>query len=227
LDQFAYVVSHDLKAPLRGMYNIFNWIDEDHKEEISGQLEKYMKMMKGRIHRMESLITGLLEYARIGRGMKPIEKVNLKELIDEVVDMVVTPKFKVIINNEIASDIRTDKLSLQQVFTNLISNAVKYNGGDAGTITIGCFEKDTFYEFSVSDNGVGISPEYHSKIFGIFQTLREKNEIESTGVGLAIVKKIIEEKKGAIHVVSQEGKGATFTFSWPKIMVYEPKLLED
>jgi signal transduction histidine kinase len=222
LDQFAYVVSHDLKAPLRGMYNIFNWIDEDHKDELSDQVKKYMEMLKGRIHRMESLITGLLEYARIGRVIKPIEKIDVKEMLNELVEMLVPPGFKVNISNNIPQ-IYTEKIRLQQVFSNLISNAVKYNGKESGKITIRCIEKPSYYEFSLSDNGIGISREFHEKIFGIFQTLREKNELESTGVGLAIVKKIIEDKKGTIKVLSEEGKGATFVFTWPKETVNEIK----
>lgn len=222
LDQFAYVVSHDLKAPLRGMYNVFNWIEEDHRHELSGQLDRYLKMMKGRIHRLESLISGLLEYARIGRVSKPTEKVNIQELLEEVVEMIVPPGFKVIIDNQLKREMETDKLSLQQVFTNLISNAVKYNGKENGKIMILCRERHDLYEFSVSDDGVGIAEEYHGKIFKIFQTLREKNESESTGVGLAIVKKILEEKNGTISVSSEEGVGSTFVFTWPKIMKPSP-----
>ena len=115
----------------------------------------------------------------------------------------------------------TEKIRLQQVFTNLISNAVKYHGGSNGTVTVECVESDVHYKFSVSDNGVGIEPEYHEKIFKIFQTLREKNESESTGIGLAIVKKIIEDNKGNIKVISDKGKGARFEFTWPKELIKE------
>lgn len=226
LDQFAYVVSHDLKAPLRGMYNVFNWIDEDHKDELSDQVKKYMDMLKGRIHRMESLIAGLLEYARIGRVIKPIEKVDVRQMLNEIVDMLVPPDFKVIISNKIP-EIYTERIRLQQVFSNLISNAVKYSGNENRKIIIRCIQKPQHYEFSVCDNGFGISREFHDKIFGIFQTLREKNEIESTGVGLAIVKKIIEDKKGTIKVISEEGKGATFVFTWPKESNIETKLVNN
>jgi len=102
------------------------------------------------------------------------------------------------------------------VFSNLISNAVKYTPPENGRIEISSVEKENYYEFSVSDNGSGIDQEYHEKIFVIFQTLREKHDKESTGIGLAIVKKIIEERHCTIHVVSSAGKGATFIFTWPK-----------
>lgn len=215
LDQFAYVVSHDLKAPLRGMYNIFHWIQEDLSTELSDQMKKYMEMMRGRIHRLESLITGLLEYARIGRSINPTEEVNVRELLNEIGEMIVSPGFTIALKTDMPV-LKTDKIRLQQVFTNLISNAVKYHGSNKGTISIDCRMHDDFLEFSVEDDGIGIAPEFHEKIFVIFQTLREKNEKESTGVGLAIVKKIIEDKKGAIRVISSPGAGAQFVFTWPK-----------
>lgn len=220
LDQFAYVVSHDLKAPLRGMYNVFHWIQEDLSTELSDQMKKYMEMMRGRIERLENLITGLLEYARIGRSVNPSEEVDVSILLNETVEMIVPTGFQVIIKGKMPV-VRTDKIRLQQVFTNLISNAVKYHGGPKGTIRISCELQDEFYKFSVSDDGIGIAPEFHEKIFVIFQTLREKNEKESTGVGLAIVKKIIEDKKGKISVTSMPGSGANFEFTWPKEPVEE------
>jgi signal transduction histidine kinase len=222
LDQFAYVVSHDLKAPLRGMYNIFTWIEEDLGGELSNQLKKYLEMMKGRIHRLENLITGLLEYARIGRVVNPHEDVNIGDLLIEIKEMVVPPGFNMLIKKNMPV-INTEKLRLQQVFTNLISNAVKYNGRDKGSVIVDCTEFQNYFQFSIADNGIGIAPEYHEKIFGIFQTLREKNELESTGVGLAIVKKIIEDKKGSIKVISNNGEGTTFIFTWPKERIVEPQ----
>lgn len=215
LDQFAYVVSHDLKAPLRGLYNIFMWIEEDMGHEIQGQLKKYLVMMKGRTHRLESLISGLLEYARIGRVAKSVEPVNVKKLLDEITEILIPPNFQVIIKSKLPI-ITTEKLRLEQVFTNLFTNAVKYNGNKDGLIIVECEEFEDYYKFSVTDNGVGIAKEFHEKIFVIFQTLREKNELESTGIGLAIVKKIIEDQKGEIKVISEPGKGSTFTFTWPK-----------
>lgn len=220
LDQFAYVVSHDLKAPLRGMYNVINWIEEDLEKELSDPLRRYLEMLKGRIHRLECLIGGLLEYARAGKNNSEEEQVNANELLMEIKDLLIPPGFNLIIHQPMPV-LRTDKLRLQQVFMNLVSNAVKYHGGTNGRIEVGCTETHSHYKFSVSDNGVGIPAEYHEKIFGMFQTLREKNESESTGIGLAIVKKIVEEKKGKIRVFSEKGKGASFVFTWPKEEVEE------
>ncbi|HTF82678.1 MAG TPA: ATP-binding protein [Cytophagales bacterium] len=214
LDQFAYVVSHDLKAPLRGLYHILHWIEEDHTEELSPQITKYLGMMRGRVQRLESLISGLLEYARIGRTVKQIDAVDINELLAEVKEMVPVG-FKVVIPKKMPV-LNAEKIRLEQVFTNLISNAFKYHPKKEGTITIDYQSLERCYEFSVKDDGAGIAPEYHKRIFDIFQTLRQKNELESTGIGLAIVKKIIEDQKGEIRVVSELGKGATFIFTWPK-----------
>jgi signal transduction histidine kinase len=218
LDQFAYVVSHDLKAPLRGLYNLFAWMEEDLGKELSESIKKYHEMMKGRIHRLESLIVGLLEYARIGREEKKIEKVDIKNLLIGIVEAIVPKKFNVTIKDKIPQ-IVTERIRLEQVFSNLISNAVKFHNKEKGNIIIGCKDLGKYLEFSVTDDGIGIDSEYHDKIFIIFQTLRKKDEIESTGIGLTIVKKIVDEQKGEIRLISQKGKGTTFIFTWPKMPV--------
>jgi signal transduction histidine kinase len=215
LDQYAYVVSHDLKAPLRGIDNISNWIEEDLGKELSPQLRKYLDMMKVRIHRLEGLIDGILQLAKIGRVKKTDERVDVKELLEGVIDLISPPKeFEVTIEGAMPV-LNTDKVRLEQVFSNLIGNAIKYNDKENGKIIIGVRREGDFYEFSVSDNGPGIEPQYHDKIFKLFQTLQEKDAVESTGVGLSIVKKIIEDQKGTIKVMSEHGKGTTFAFTWP------------
>ncbi|QDA59415.1 sensor histidine kinase [Hymenobacter jejuensis] len=216
LDQFAYVASHDLKAPLRGVNTVVKWIEEELSHELSDQMRSYLAMMKGRLSRLEDLINGLLQYARVGRTQHQLEEVNVHQLVSEVVEMVVPLDFTV----EFASTLptlTTDRLSLQQVFTNLISNAVKYHDRGAGTITVSCRERKRAYEFTVADNGPGIAPEFHEKIFLMFQTLRDRHTAESTGIGLSIVRKIIEEERGSIHVESDGQRGAAFVFTWPKV----------
>jgi signal transduction histidine kinase len=215
LDQFAYVVSHDLKAPLRGMYNVFTWIEEDLGSELPESLKRYHEILKDRIYRLERLITGLLDYARIGKTISTHETVNVNELVQSVAEMVVPPRFNFTIRDTLPIT-TTDRISLEQVFSNLISNAVKFNSDERASIEVTYKELASFHEFSITDNGIGIAPEYHEKIFTIFQTLREKNQKESTGIGLAIVKKIIDENKGKIRVNSNVGKGASFIFTWPK-----------
>jgi len=212
LDNFAYVVSHDLKAPLRGIHNAIKWIEEDFSKELSPQVKNYLDIIPKRTKRMEDLINGLLDYARL-RKKTPSEIIDVNEIINEISAAIVPKNIKVdSINLPV---FETERLKLEQVFTNLISNSVKYIHHDHGRIIISCMELPGYYQFTVKDNGIGIEPEYHDKIFELFQTLREKEEKESTGIGLSIVKKIIDEQQGTIKVNSYLDKGAEFTFTWP------------
>ncbi|UOG75833.1 ATP-binding protein [Hymenobacter tibetensis] len=215
LDQFAYVAAHDLKAPLRGVTTVVKWIEDELASELGQQMRQYLAMMKDRLNRLDDLINGLLAYARAGRDSQAQEQVSVEQLVHEVADMVVPAGFQVEQPDPLPTFL-TDRLGLQQVFTNLMGNAVKYHHQPTGTITIGCRDVGRHYEFRVQDDGPGIAPEYHEKIFLIFQTLRDRHTAESTGIGLSIVKKIIDEQKGSIHVESAPGQGATFVFTWPK-----------
>ncbi|WP_400192105.1 ATP-binding protein [Hymenobacter sp. B81] len=215
LDQFAYVASHDLKAPMRGVSTVVRWIEDELGHELSPKMREYLGLMKGRLARLEDLINGLLAYARVGRSQHKIEEVSVAQLVHEVVDLVVPPQFTVHTADHLPT-LLTDRLSLQQVFTNLLSNAVKYHHRGGGHIHIGCQELKKEYEFRVQDDGPGIAPEYHDKIFLMFQTLRDRHTAESTGIGLSIVRKIIDEQRGSIRVESAVGQGAAFVFTWPK-----------
>lgn len=217
LDQFAYVASHDLKAPLRGVTTIVKWIEDELSAEISPQLRIYLDQMKGRLARLEDLINGLLAYARVGRTTRTMEEVNVAQLARDVAELVVPPGFGL----ELAPDLptfTTDRLSLEQVFTNLFGNAVKYHDHAAsGHLRLSAQDLGTTYEFRVEDDGPGIAPEYREKVFLLFQTLRDRNTAESTGIGLSIVKKIIDEQNGGIRIEEGlNGRGAAFVFTWPK-----------
>jgi signal transduction histidine kinase len=215
LDQFAYVVSHDLKAPLRGISNIISWIDEDHQKDLTPKVKENLDLINGRAIRLENMINGLLEYAKVGKIVKGKERVDILKMLHELTDLLVPKNFEVHIDG-VMPFIITEKLHIEQVFSNLISNAVKYNPNENPTIIIRVRELNDFHEFTVTDNGMGIQKEYFDKIFVIFQTLQERDAFESTGVGLAIVKKIIDDYKGVIRVESELGKGTSFTFTWPK-----------
>ena len=216
LDQFAYVASHDLKAPLRGVTTIVKWIEDELATELSPQLRTYLDQMKGRLSRLEDLINGLLAYARVGRTTQTHEAVDVRQLLTEVAELVVPPDFSLTLAPDLPTLAGTDRLSLQQVFTNLLSNAVKYHHRGVGLLAVSSRDLGDFYEFRVRDDGPGIAPEYHQKIFLLFQTLRDRHTAESTGIGLSIVQKIINEQQGIIRVESTVGQGAAFIFTWPK-----------
>ena len=211
LNKFAYAVSHDLKAPIRGIHNVVSWIEEDMENELSPELKRYLRIIPQKTRRMEALINGLLDYARLNLKAPP-EYIDTNALVHEIADSIVPRNFKLEIGN--LPDLYTERIKLEQVFANLISNAVKYTPQQDGLIQISCLTFDGVHEFSVKDNGIGIAGEYHQKIFEIFQTLREQNEQESTGVGLAIVKKIIDDQQENIIVKSKLGQGAEFIFTW-------------
>ncbi len=216
LDKFAYVVSHDLKAPLRAISNLTAWIEEDIGDRFTEDASDHFKMLKGRVMRMEGLINGILDYSRADRVKSPNVNVNVKELLDEVVETLVQDEnVKVDISPSLPV-LFTERMKLQQVFSNLINNAIKHSDKELTLIRVSCVEEEDDFVFSVEDNGPGIDEQFFDKIFVIFQTLQARDTFESTGVGLAIVKKIVEESGGTIWLESEVGKFTRFIFRWPK-----------
>lgn len=216
LDQFAYIASHDLKAPLRGIANLAHWIEEDLQDNLSEDTREMLEMLRGRMQRLESLIDGLLEFSRAGRARAHPDTVNVGTLVGEVIELLAPPPSTTLVVKDGMPTMVTDRLGLQQVFMNLIGNAIKYARGDGARIQIGVYDSGMFYDFFVADNGPGIAPEYHDKIWGIFQTLAPRDEVEGTGIGLSIVKKAVERRGGSVRLESEPGRGATFSFLWPK-----------
>lgn len=216
LDQFAYIVSHDLKAPLRAIANLSSWIEEDLSGKLDPDTQHQMDLLRGRVHRMEALINGILEYSRVGRMPSQIETFNLKTFLTEIVDSLALPsQFTIEINTQDLT-LTTEQLPLQQIFTNLISNGIKHHDRCEGKISIEATELENAYQFKITDDGPGIDPQFHEKIFVMFQTLQARDTVENTGVGLAIIKKILDDKGGSISVESELGKGTSFSFTWPK-----------
>jgi len=216
LDEFSYVVSHDLKAPLRAIANLSEWIEEDLEESLTEETRQQMNLLRGRVYRMEALINGLLQYSRVGRVETPMTSVSVATLLAEVIDSLDPPATFTI---EVAPNMPTlwtYRLLLEQVFSNLISNAIKHHPRLDGTIHILSIDVGDFYQFTVADDGDGIPPEYQAKVFGIFQTLSARDQKENTGIGLSIVKKIVESQGGSIWLESQSGQGAAFYFTWLK-----------
>jgi light-regulated signal transduction histidine kinase (bacteriophytochrome) len=216
LDKFAYVVSHDLKAPLRAIGNLTGWIEEDAGHMLPGEVRNNFNIIKQRVIRMEALINGILAYSKAAKNSNPFETIETTALVNDTIDLIGAQQG---CSFNIPKDLPVlycDKVKLQQVFLNLISNAVRFNTSKLKKVAVLWSESDDHYEFTVADNGPGIDPRFHEKIFVIFQTIETRDEFESTGVGLAIVKKIVEELGGKIWIDSEPDKGSEFHFTIPK-----------
>jgi signal transduction histidine kinase len=216
LEQFAYVASHDLKAPLRAVSNLAEWIEEDLADKLDDASREQLALLRDRVRRMHDLIEGLLEYSRVGGATDSEEIIDSRELVDQVIDSLSPPAgFKIKIKGEMPT-LYADRLQLGQVFSNLISNSLKHHGGNRGKVRITGESDKKSYLFSVCDDGRGIDSKYHDKVFQMFQTLESSDFESNTGIGLALVKKIIDEHGGTIRLESALGKGTCFYFSWPK-----------
>lgn len=216
LDQFAYSASHDLRAPLRGIQSLCEWIREDCYDILPAESRKHLDLLQIRAKRLDSLIHGILEYSRAGKPNSQSEAVDLNKLLADIIDSLTPPKNIKISIDMTMPEIVTYKALITQVFLNLISNAIKFNNKSQGYIRVGYKELDDYYKFYISDNGPGIEPIFHQKIFELFQTLQSRDTIEGAGIGLPLVKKIIDKQGGVIEVESILGKGTTFYFTWPK-----------
>jgi PAS domain S-box-containing protein len=217
LDRFAYVASHDLKAPLRGIANLTEWLVDDLRDKLTPETTEYARLLQNRVQRMEALIDGILQYSRAGRSRDEPEQIDVGELVRDVVELISPPSQFEIRFGAFWPTLRTERTPLQQVFMNLIGNAIKHADGERPVIDVWMRDEgEDFCEFSVSDNGPGIAAEYHDRIFQIFQTLKARDEVEGTGIGLSVVKRTVENQGGQVWVESDVGKGATFSFLWPR-----------
>ena len=213
LGNFVYIASHHLKSPLRAISTLANWISTDYTDKLDKAGKDQLELLVSRANRMYALINGILEYSKFERINKV--KVNINKIVTEVIDMVAPPKnIKIKVENELPS-ILCEKTHIVEIFQNLLSNAINYMDKPEGIIKIGCVEDNGYWKFSVSDNGPGIEERYFEKIFQIFQTLSPIDEQESTGLGLALVKKIVTMYKGKVWVESEVGHGSTFFFALP------------
>ncbi|RKH16112.1 PAS domain-containing protein [Corallococcus sp. CA047B] len=216
LDQFAYVASHDLKAPLRGIASLSEWIEEGMADKMSEETRHQMGLLRGRVHRLEALINGILSYSRVSRTREKLETVDVGALLAESRDLLAPrPEASIVIGGGMPT-LQVERVPLQQVFLNLMSNALKHAGRTDARIDIACADADDFYDFTLKDNGPGIDPRFHDRIWGIFQTLEARDKVEGTGIGLSVVKKIVETRGGRVAIESEVGAGATFHIYWPK-----------
>lgn len=219
LDDFSHIASHDLQAPLRGISNLAEWLVSDLKDKLPIENQQQLQLIQSRVLQMNALINGLLQYARVGRENVDSITVNLSNLIAEVVDLLDPPPgFQIQFPPNLPT-VETQVLLLKQVLSNLISNAIKYHNSPNGKVEILVEDYESCLHFKVIDDGVGIAPKHHKKIFGIFQTLVSREDLKGTGIGLTIVKKIVESRGGTVWVESELGKGSSFSFTWPKTYI--------
>ena len=215
LEQFAYVVSHDLKAPLRGINLLSQWIVEDFGKRLEKEGLENLRKLQDRVLRMGTLINGILQYSRIGRIREAIREINLLKLVEETLELInPPPHIKIKIDKNLPA-VKGEKVRLQQLFQNLLSNACRYANPEKGEVRIECSEKKDHWEFRISDNGPGIAKKHHKRIFQMFQTLEPEGK-GGTGIGLSIAKKIITLNGGQIRVDSEPGRGAAFIFTLPR-----------
>lgn len=216
LEEFASVVSHDLKAPLRAIQNLAEWIEEDLEDRLQGESKRNMDLMKRRVIRMKNMIDGVLEYSRAGRSGIVPEEVDCKHLLVDVIDLLIPPvTFKIGIHLPMPV-LHTARAPLQQVFTNLVGNAIKHHHSESGCVDVSAADAGEYVAFTVKDDGPGIPADFREKAFERFQVLQSRDEKEGTGIGLALVKKIVVGAGGEIRLEAAEGQGCTFTFLWPR-----------
>ncbi len=218
LETFAYVASHDLKSPLRGIAQLSTWIEEDLHEKEFSEVEKHTVMLRNRIQRMEKLLDDMLIFYRAGKVEGKQISIDVQHIATELFEIQNT---KPGLHLELGDDLpvfETLGTPFEQILRNLFSNALKHHDRDQGVIRLDCHSVDkNFYAFSVSDDGPGIPEKFQERVFGMFQTLKPRDELEGSGMGLALIKKLVEAYGGTINVFS-EGRGCRFTFTWPKII---------
>ena len=216
LKSFAYVVSHDLKAPLRAIGALADWLSHDYGDKFDNEGKEHMRLLVNRVHRMGNLIDGILQYSRVGRVREALAAVDLNQAVRDVIDLISPPPNVTSTVENPLPTLVTERTRMEQIFQNLLSNAIKYSDKPECEIRINCSAEGEYWKFSVADNGPGIESRHFDRIFHLFQTLAPRDRIESTGVGLTLVKKIVEIYGGTIWIESIVGQGTTFFFTLPR-----------
>ncbi len=216
LAQFAYVISHDLKAPLRAINHLAQWIEQDAHDSLPAQSQAHLERLRGRVGRMDKLLDDMLTFSRASSQRHAKEMVNTAALVHDIVEMLAPPEgFAVTVDASLPTFL-AERVPLETTLRNLIGNAIKHHHEPAtGQVTVSARRTGDWLEFSVRDNGPGIEPVYHQRIFEVFSTLQPRDRVEGSGMGLSVVQKIVEMRGGRITVDSDLGRGATFCFTWP------------
>ena len=216
LKEFAHVTAHDLKAPLRAIGTLADWLSKDYADKFDEQGKEKVRMLVERAEQMSALIDDILRYSRVGHDNTKKQVLDSNVVLSEVIAGIDTPEnIEITVENELPV-LECEKVHIIQVFQNLLTNAVKYIDKPVGQVKIGCIEEDEFWKFYITDNGCGIERKHFERIFKLFQTLSPGSGVENTGIGLSIVKKTVELNGGSVSVESEVSKGSTFSFTFPK-----------
>ncbi|NNL09388.1 MAG: GHKL domain-containing protein, partial [Croceitalea sp.] len=214
LQEYAHIVSHDLKSPLRSVSALATWLYDDYKDKLDENGRYNLQMMQEKVEGMDKLIEGILKYSTVNSDTLDNTDVDVNEVIHNIKEIIFIPEHVSIQVMGTLPIIQADQTKIHQLFQNFLSNAVVNIDKEVGVVEIACEESSKYWQFSIKDNGVGIPKEYHEKIFKIFQSIGNKER--STGIGLSIVKKIIDRYEGKIWLESEIGVGTTFFFTIKK-----------
>jgi signal transduction histidine kinase len=215
MSQFAYIASHDLRAPLRAIENLATWIEEDIGDHVEGDTKEHLQLLRKRVTKMDRLLEGLLEYSRVGRAGVALEDVDTGELVRGIADMLGPPAGFTIVAAEGLPKLRTARDPLERVLLNLITNAIKHHDRDEGRIEIRSLDEPKHVTFRVIDDGPGIPADQRERAFEMFQTVHGK-KTDGAGMGLALIRRIVENASGTIVVKDRSPRGCVFEFTWPK-----------
>ena len=215
LQQFAYVASHDLKSPLNAIHKLVSWIEEDLGDEIPDSSKEHLALLRGRSTRMSRLLDDLLDYSRVGNFEYAHEQVDLNRLVTELFQILDKPETFTIVSEQVTLNI--PRIPLEIVLRNMISNAIKHHDKDDGKIGVSCEVSESGYRLRIQDNGPGIPPELQGKALEMFQTLQSRDNVEGSGMGLAISRRIVEHHLGTLEIESDGHRGTAIVITWPTL----------
>lgn len=215
LEQFIYAASHDLKTPIRGLYNLMQFLEADFSEELKDKSKEYIQLIKGRVNRINILIDGLMRFGAISRERSTQTEYDINKFIRRFIKNHHSEKVEIKVISTLPT-IKTNPIWINEIFSNLIENAIKYNNKSICQIEIGYLEEKSHHKFFIKDNGIGVDKKYHERMFKLFQTLDSNEKNPSAGIGLAIVKKIITELGGKVWISSDVNQHFTVYFTIPK-----------
>ena len=214
LEDFAHIISHDLKTPLRNILALSHWLRDDIDNKNKSVFKENLTLLDKQVVQMDVIIEGVLNYSLQNEATSLYERVDLDNLIKDIIVLTQNNKCLINVRKELPF-LTINKSQILQIFQNIIQNAIRYNDEEICKIEIDYTQNDEFYTFSIKDNGIGIDEKHHKKIFKLFQKLEIKKNVDSTGIGLSLVKKIVERNKGKIYLKSKVNEGTTFYFTLP------------